>query len=118
MLYKPDKQTNKQTNTYTHTHIYIYIGVGSTLATRHGPGGPKGLPGSTRHIPKVLEPCRRIKRSARPTQASVTLCCDQFRGRYDHCNQSIPTRLFNSISVDLLNLISLFVSIIVNSKLL
>ena len=42
---------------------------------------------ATRHIPKVLEPCRRIERSARSTRASVTLCCDQFRGRYDHCNR-------------------------------
>ena len=49
--------------------------------------GPIRPPGSTRHIPKVLEPCRRIKRSARPTRASVTLCCDQFPGLYDHCNR-------------------------------
>ena len=56
-------------------------------ATGHGSGGPKGLSGSTRHIPKVLEPCRRIERSDKPTRPSVTLCCDQFRGRYDHCNR-------------------------------
>ena len=56
-------------------------------ATRHGPGGPKVLPGSTRHIPKILEPCRIIERSTRPTGASITHCCDQFLDRYDHCNQ-------------------------------
>ena len=61
------------------------IGVGPTRPPGMGRAAQRAypaLPGITRNVPKVLEPCRRIKRSAMPTRASVTLCCDQFRGHY------------------------------------